>query len=80
MTLFTLIISAFTIAILKTVREWAGFGSQSTLSRLCCKLNVMRMSCNSEKHPENGGLSRWYFVTLFQKGQGRWKKERWRKR
>ena len=32
MTLFTLIISAFTIAILKTVSEWAGFGSQSTLS------------------------------------------------
>ena len=62
MTLFTLIISAFTIAILKTVSEWAGFGSQSTLSRL---------RCNSEKHRENGGLSCCDFVTLFQKGQGR---------
>ena len=35
--LSTLIISTFTIALLKTVRERAGFGSQSTLSRLRCK-------------------------------------------
>ena len=69
--LSTLIISAFTIAILKTVSEWAGFGSQSTLSRLRCKLNVIQTSCNSKKHRENGGLSRCDFVTLFQKGQGR---------
>ena len=64
-------LSAFTLAILKTVSEWAGFGSQSTLSGLCCKLNIMQTSCNSEKRLENGGLLRCDFVTLFQKGQGR---------
>ena len=45
--------------------------SQSTLSQLRCKLNVMQTSCNSEKRHENGGLSCCDFVTLCQKGQGR---------
>ena len=70
--LFALIISAFTIAILKTVREWAGFGSQSTLSRLHCKLNVMRTSCNSDKRHESGVTLR--LCCAISKGAGKMKK------
>ena len=75
--LFALIISAFTIAILKTVREWAGFGSQSTLSRLHCKLNVMRTPCNSEKRRENGVALR--LCCAFSKGAGKMKKGKMKK-
>ena len=67
--LFTLIISAFTIAILKAVSEWVGFGSQSTLSRLRCKLNVMQTSCNFEKKVKMAASRAVTLLRYFKRGR-----------